>query len=950
MLQLQSEQTGSSSQDKLLALLESIKTKSRNEAEKQNAIQHAHLDQLDQLLFSNGMKRVRVKSYGNCFFEAAAYTLENISASALRENICMHLDENMEEYIGFLLQHGSPEDELEFVSQYCAEIKQLKADGYWSTKAGDFLPLALSNWSKRRVIIYTSKEHQPTIDIHPNVASLTDTEPIPLAYTAAPGISEHYDACRKMTSLDPMSSDQGFIDYIPCHQTVHSEDFSPPTVEMEQTSVAESVASDAITSDQNVAPEPTPLNLTNETERVLRDHSILADYLFSQEHPVGEEKSYTAEPLHPTVGTANEPQDCCVNTPEKDQYTHSISHQNLTPRKAAKFVSPVKKKLTRKRKATPQTWKKNIRKQQRICGQEYTSPHSGKKVPKRMLKPPCSNCKFKCASVFTEEDRQRIFDSFWSLGAYERQKDFICSSVEEKKTRTYLREGNEQKEKKRMVSRSFSLETGGTKSIVCKKFFRATLDIGEAYINHALKQKSEGRFQGIDNRGRHSPANKTPREKLTKIREHIESFPAIEAHYTRKDSNRKFLGPELNIRKMYEEYSDERDKNGEPKVTHSLYRKIFNEEYNYSFHVPKKDQCNLCTKYNRSVADGSITQELTEQYEKHQARKETARKEKERDKQLAKMHSNIYAATFDLQAVLYTPCSLVSLMYYMRKFCYYNFTIFSLATLSGSCYVWTEVEAKRGSCEIATCLNLHLLSLSPPTDHVIFYSDACGGQNRNQVIAACFLEAVETIPSINIIDHKFLESGHTQMECDSMHSAVDHAKKHTAIYTPYRWDTVLRQARRRNPYTVVPIRHGDVKDFKKVKQDRQKNVKLTTDGKKVQWNKIKWMRYTKKEPGTCYIKYDFDEEFQEVKVYGTKRGRSAETESVKIGGIPQKYKSKLPISAAKKKDLMQMCKTGVIPPEFHDFYEKLPSSSSAPDKLGEPDALEDESGNDTEED
>ena len=96
------------------------------------------------------MKRVRVKSYGNSFFEAAAYAyiLQNISASTLRENICKHLDENMEESIGFLLQHGSPEDELEFVSQYCAEMKQLKADGYCFTKAGDFLPLTLSNWSK----------------------------------------------------------------------------------------------------------------------------------------------------------------------------------------------------------------------------------------------------------------------------------------------------------------------------------------------------------------------------------------------------------------------------------------------------------------------------------------------------------------------------------------------------------------------------------------------------------------------------------------------------------------------------------------------------------------------------------------------------------------------------------------------------------------------------------
>jgi hypothetical protein len=30
-----------------------------------------------------------------------------------------------------------------------------------------------------------------------------------------------------------------------------------------------------------------------------------------------------------------------------------------------------------------------------------------------------------------------------------------------------------------------------------------------------------------------------------------------------------------------------------------------------------------------------------------------------------------------------------------------------------------------------------------------------------------------------VIDHKFLESGHTQMECDSMHAAIEFAKKKT---------------------------------------------------------------------------------------------------------------------------------------------------------------------------
>ena len=128
---------------------------------------------------------------------------------------------------------------------------------------------------------------------------------------------------------------------------------------------------------------------------------------------------------------------------------------------------------------------------------------------------------------------------------------------------------------------------------------------------------------------------------------------------------------------------------------------------------------------------------------------------------------------------------------------------------------------------------------------------------------------------------------------------------------------------------------------------RAENVKVTTDVKKVQWNKIKCLRYIKSEPGSCFIKYDFKEEFQEIKKYRTKRGRAAGASTAK-GGIPQKYDSKLPISAAKKKDLMQMCRTGVIPPEVHDFYESLPSNASAPDKLGEPDTIEDESGNDTE--
>ena len=134
---------------------------------------------------------------------------------------------------------------------------------------------------------------------------------------------------------------------------------------------------------------------------------------------------------------------------------------------------------------------------------------------------------------------------------------------------------------------------------------------------------------------------------------------------------------------------------------------------------------------------------------------------------------------FDIQSVLYTPCTLVSLMYYMRKLCCYNLSVYNLSNQSGTCYLWSEVEAGRGSCEVVTCLRLQLQSLPLNIEHVVLYSDACGGQNRNQIIATSLISAVSTMDSIAVI-----ESGHTHMECDSMHSAIEFAKKqqHHFIY------------------------------------------------------------------------------------------------------------------------------------------------------------------------
>lgn len=60
-----------------------------------------------------------------------------------------------------------------------------------------------------------------------------------------------------------------------------------------------------------------------------------------------------------------------------------------------------------------------------------------------------------------------------------------------------------------------------------------------------------------------------------------------------------------------------------------------------------------------------------------------------------------------------------------------------------------ESEAHRGASEIATCLFLFLHNLPRSVSKVTCFSDTCGGQNRNHVVASMFLFAAQYFPWLN---------------------------------------------------------------------------------------------------------------------------------------------------------------------------------------------------------
>jgi len=95
-----------------------------------------------------------------------------------------------------------------------------------------------------------------------------------------------------------------------------------------------------------------------------------------------------------------------------------------------------------------------------------------------------------------------------------------------------------------------------------------------------------------------------------------------------------------------------------------------------------------------------------------------------------------WLVTFDLQSVLQVPETDVSPLYYSRKFCMFNLTIYDMKPPNnGYCYCWMETEGKRGSNEVGTCLYRWLSSLPTTVEEAVLYSDKCGSQNRNQFSA-----------------------------------------------------------------------------------------------------------------------------------------------------------------------------------------------------------------------
>lgn len=579
----------------------------------------------------------------------------------------------------------------------------------------------------------------------------------------------------------------------------------------------------------------------------------------------------------------------------------------------------------RKRVRNTSKWSRNIKKTKLNTGKGYINA-SGKEVAKKEMKPPCSDkCRLKCASTVPNHEREVLFDSYYKLGDITRQRDFLTKCIIPITPKyQYPREGS-----KRSLNCAYYFEVNGKKTRVCKTFFLRTLCISDMTTRTALKKLDSAGFVEEDLRGRHAHHKTTDSDVLKGIREHIESIPRIESHYLRAQTSRQYIDGSLNIATLYKLYKEKCISEQKPFAKLSMYTKVFNTEFNIGLFTPKKDQCILCERYKNSSPNEKLI--IQEAYDEHQKQKELSRLEKQEDVKKSKHDPKTLVAVYDLQAVLPTPLGNVSSFYYKSKLGTYNFTIYNIGDKHGTCYVWHEGIAHRGSNEIGSFVFHYLKEHCLGKENVIFYSDNCCGQNKNKYVCAMYLYAVNVL-GIDTITHNYLITGHTQNEGDNMHSTIEKEKnrmlKSSPVFVPAQWVPIIGLSKKTGkPYTVNQMQTSDVYDLKKLTAEVGRNFTCNTNGEKVNWNKIKVLKFERKNSGTILYKTDYaDKTFSEINVRQNNRGKQTMTRDIVLQPA---FATSPPIPAKKKADLLSLCKDLAIPTDFHQFYSNLPATSIA---------------------
>lgn len=562
--------------------------------------------------------------------------------------------------------------------------------------------------------------------------------------------------------------------------------------------------------------------------------------------------------------------------------------------------------------------KRALNKKRRMLGQNYlgfTKPagqvNTFHNAPRgeRIIKDRCHcvrKTKTKKCSEVKERNRNQIFEYFWKKTNWDQRKQYVCGTVKKVDVkRPKFKDGNQVP--RRTATLVYSLPIGASSVPVCKTMYLNTLCLGEWSVKNWVETSMHGMNESTEYKTTKRPKKHDNfKEQKALLNQFLEQLNKLPSHYCRKDTSKLYLEQSFqSYEQLYNEYIRYCGQNGKKPLSKSMLMESV-RSLNISIFIPRKDQCNDCFKFK----SGNLSQQ---DYDKHVSLKNRARAEKEADKESAKS-GNCTTLTMDVQAVKLCPSIPANALYYKTKLNCHNFTVYDIATHECTCYWYDEITADGQAAVYASFLVNFLEEKYLSNEHdkkpIVIYSDGCTAQNRNCVLANALLYLSEK-HSIRITQ-KFLVKGHTQMECDSVHSSIEKALKNKEIYVPYDYVTVTTQARKKHPYLAKKPSSDFFLNYGYKPLLKYDSIR---PGKTVSDPAVTDLRVLQYHMGNILYKLDFDTKFQEL----PRRPRNINNFS--CATFPKLFPNPLPITERKFKDLQDI--KSVIPKDFWSFYDGI---------------------------
>ncbi|CAG7727625.1 unnamed protein product, partial [Allacma fusca] len=454
----------------------------------------------------------------------------------------------------------------------------------------------------------------------------------------------------------------------------------------------------------------------------------------------------------------------------------------------------------KKRKRDPSEWSRTKAKKARVSGTEFKNPSGQTVVKQREMRR--IDCICGCSESISEVEKDLIFESFCGKGSHEIQNEYLRGCTEVIGVDTL---SNGTRRRTFIHKLHFQYKTVH----VCQKFFLAIHGINRS----RLRKKVLHREVDIeDRRGKHpNHPMKTTYATRDLMRIFFKSLPARHSHYSvNKNPNRLYMDSHWTVTALFERFLHYFPDVTRKQATLTVFRHIFNNEFNIKFGCPRTDKCDTCSKFLTSLNslrtltpnDVDAISGASILHEQHLEYADIFY----RDMASAKLFpDNHFALCMDFQQNIPLPVTRINKEFYLRQLWIFNFGIKNIKTGETTMFLYSETFAKKGANEVISCLLWYVDNVVPPNVTTLsVFCDNPAGQNKNRFLFAALQHLANS--RFERLYVKYPIPGHSRMPIDADFGLIEVQKRRMEhLYYPSDIVNMVKSARVVSPFNIVYV-------------------------------------------------------------------------------------------------------------------------------------------------